>query len=138
MQINSVNSNKYTNPNFSAQLSIIGNAKLLPKNGVANLTQKAKALGTSKDFITLSIRDAEHFKDAKMNVFGYFEDVFTVSRPCTLVNVAHSMADGISGSYKTIDNFYKAFGSKSERSKKTYEAIDQLLDNIQADIAKNG
>ena len=132
MQVNKVDNNI----NFNAKLNIIADNGLLQKKDIATLTSKARKLGTKKDFIAVGI--AELTKEKSEGIVAVINKILhrkAIEHYTNISGACHSFFD-IDVPCSFITNLGNAYGGKKERAKKSYEIIDNYLNDIQLGLER--
>ena len=125
MQISSINSKQ--NINSKASFSLVAEKNLLPKNATKLFKQKAELIGTKDDLISIAIMPKMFLNYQIGNkYFGGWH---------TKICLTHVLK-GIN-SIKDEGNIIIE-GSFKERQKKTFEFINNYLDNLKKEYKKYG
>ncbi len=124
-----------TNTNFNAKLTIIGGPplskkpqKLLPKNALQRLEQKANAIGTDKDTIIVGLCNS-YVSEPEPNLFLNMLGVptYRIKEKRTKVTLHHCFPG------KSIDEPTEKFicGSTQQQKISAYKTIWKYLDSLQ-------
>ena len=126
MQINPINSRQ--NISSKARFSLIAEKNLLPKNASKIFKQKAESIGTQDDLISIAIM-SKMFLVEKGNCYQIGDKYLGGwhTKICFVLKGINSIKDEgniiIEGSYK-------------ERQKKTFNFINDYLDNLKKEYKK--
>lgn len=127
MQVNPINDQ---NINSKASFSLIAEKNLLPKNAAKIFKQKAEAIGTKDDLISIAIMP-KMFLQEKGNSYQIGNKYFGGWH--TRICLTHVLK-GIN-SLKDEGNIIIE-GSHRERQKKTFNFINDYLDNLKKEYEK--
>ena len=128
MYISPINNSQ--NINSKASFSLIAEKNLLPKNATKLFKQKAEAIGTKDDLISIAImsklftkKEGHSYKIGNEYLGGWH----------TRISIIHALK-GIN-SFKDEGNIIIE-GSYKERQKKTFSYINDYLDNLKKEYEK--
>ncbi len=132
MRVSAINNQK--NANFEAKLNITGDPllsywnpkRLLPKNAIKRLADKAKTVGTDNDRIYISIWRggvSEPIPNDFLNSFGFFNR--RIKEVYTILSMFHCFPDK-----NSIDSASEIIikGSEKERKISAYKTIWKYMD----------
>ena len=130
MYISPINNSQ--NINSKARLSLIAEKNLLPRNATKLFKQKAEAIGTKDDLISIAImskmftkKEGHSYKIGNEFLGGWH----------TRISIIHALK-GIN-SFKDERNIIIK-GNHKERQKETFNFINKYLDNLKKEYEKIG